>query len=227
MKGFFVTGIGTDIGKTVVASILVEALNGDYWKPIQSGNSEYTDADFVREFTLHHQTIYPEEYLLKEPVSPHFSAYLEEKTIDIQNITLPKSSNSLIVEGAGGVMVPLNEKYLIKDLIIKLQLPVILVSMNYLGSINHTLLSINALTQAGADIAGIIFNGTANPETERYILQYSGLKLLGKIPKADIMSKGFIVQQADAIRGKLLQVLASYPDQTHDDNQLQVDYESF
>ncbi|MFN8238490.1 MAG: dethiobiotin synthase [Chitinophagales bacterium] len=227
MKGFFVTGIGTDIGKTVIAAILVEALKADYWKPVQTGSRDFTDADFIREYTLHHQTIHPEEYLFKEPVSPHLAAALEDKNIDIQNITLPKSSNSLIVEGAGGVLVPLNEKYLIKDLIIKFQLPVILVSMNYLGSINHTLLSINALTQAGVNIAGIIFNGVANPDSERYILNYSGLKLLGKIPKADIMSKGFIVQQAEAIRGKLLEVLATYPDQTHDDTQLQVDYESF
>lgn len=227
MKGFFVTGIGTDVGKTVASAILVEALKADYWKPVQSGNQDFTDADFIREYTIHHQTIHPEEYLFKEPVSPHLAAKYEDKYIDIQNFILPKSNNYLVVEGAGGLMVPLNEKYLIKDLITKLQLPVILVSMNYLGSINHTILTINALRQFNIDIAGIIFNGMANSDSERYVQHYSGVKLLGKIPKADIMSKGFIVQQAEAIRGKLMEVLASYPDQSANDNQLQVDYESF
>jgi dethiobiotin synthetase len=227
MKGFFVTGIGTGIGKTVASAVLVEALKGDYWKPVQSGNQDFTDSDFVREFTIHHQTIHPEEYLLKAPVSPHLAAKLECKYIDIQNFMIPKSNNYLIVEGAGGVMAPLNNKYLIKDLIIKFQLPVILISMNYLGSINHTILTNNALNESGIKKAGIIFNGSANPDNERFILNYTGLKLIGNIPKADIMSKGFIVQQAKAIRGKLMETIASYPDHSDNDNQLQVDYESF
>ena len=128
MSGFFVTGIGTDIGKTVVSAILVEALKADYWKPIQSGNLDYTDTDFIRDYTIQHQTLHNEGYVFTEPVSPHLAAELESKQIDIQYLNLPKSNNYMIVEGAGGLLVPLNSKYLIIDLISKLQFPVILVS---------------------------------------------------------------------------------------------------
>ncbi len=227
MKGFFVTGIGTGIGKTVVSSVLVEALQADYWKPIQSGNLDFTDTDFVKEYTIHHQTIHPEDYLLRIPVSPHLAAKLEDKNIDIQYFKLPKINNHLIVEGAGGLMVPLNDKHLIKDLIINLQLPVIIVSMNYLGSINHTLLTIEALRQYKIPVAGIIFNQESNIESENYILEYTGIRCLGKIPKADIMSKGFIVQQADRIRRNLQEALATATDHTNESDNLQVDYESF
>ncbi|MFN8259903.1 MAG: dethiobiotin synthase [Chitinophagales bacterium] len=226
MNGFFVTGIGTGIGKTLVSAVLVEALKADYWKPVQSGGLDFTDADFIKEYAIHHQTLHPEEYVFSEPVSPHLAAKLDNKNIDIQHFKLPELNNYLIVEGAGGLLVPLSEKYLIKDLIIKLQLPVIVVSMNYLGSINHTLLTIEALKQHKIPIAGIIFNGEANIESENYILNYTGIKLLGKIPKADTMSKGFIVQQADAIRKNLLPFLSEKPLATNPDD-LPIDYESF
>ena len=227
MKGFFVTGIGTDIGKTVVSAILVEALKADYWKPIQAGNLDFTDSDFIKEYTINHQDIHVEEYLFSEPVSPHLAAELDFNTIDTHHIKLPKSNNYFIVEGAGGLMVPLTENYLIKDLIKKIQLPVIVVSMSYLGSINHTLLTIEVLKQNNIPIAGIIFNNEHNLESENYILNYTGIKLLGKIPKADIMSKGFIVQQADQIRKNLLDALEEIPEIANDSKGLQFDYESF
>lgn len=226
MNGFFVTGIGTDIGKTVVSAVLVEALHADYWKPIQSGNLDFTDADFIKEYTIHHENIHSEEYLFSEPVSPHLAAKFDNKIIDFQHIKLPKSNNYIIVEGAGGVLVPLSQEYLIIDLIIKIQLPVILVSMNYLGSINHTLLTIASLKQKNIEIAGIIFNGEQNIETENFILNYTGIKLLGKIPKADTMSKGFIAQQADQIRKNLLPILSELP-QKQSSEDLPIDYESF
>ena len=227
MKGFFVTGIGTGIGKTVVSAILTEALKADYWKPIQCGNTDFTDTDFIKEYAANHGEILSEEYLFPDPVSPHLAAKLDDKIIDTQHIKLPKSNNYLIIEGAGGLMVPLTEKFLIKDLIIKLQLPVIVVSMNYLGSINHTILTIEALKQNNIKIAGIIFNEDHNLESENYILNYTGIKLLGKIPKADTMSKGFIIQQADQIRKNLLDALNTFPEQPTNPNDLQVDYESF
>lgn len=227
MRSFFITGIGTDIGKTVVSAILVEALKADYWKPIQSGNLDFTDTDFIKEFTIHHGKLHTEEYLFTEPVSPHLAAKLENKTINIEYLRLPKLNNYLIVEGAGGLLVPLSQKYLIKDLILKLQLPVIIVSMNYLGSINHTLLTIEALKQYNIPIVGIIFNQDHNIESENYILDYTGIKLLGKIPKTDTMSKGFIVQQADKIRQNLLDVLNEFPEHPTHNNDLQLDYESF
>ncbi len=226
MNGFFVTGIGTDIGKTVVSAVLVEALNADYWKPIQSGNLDFTDADFIKEYTIHHETIHSEEYLFSDPVSPHLAAKLDNKIIDFHYIKLPKSNNYIIVEGAGGLLVPLTNEYLIVDLIIKLQLPVIVVSMNYLGSINHTLLTIASLKQKNIEIAGIIFNGDPNIETENFILNYTGIKLLGKIPKADTMSKGFIAQQADQIRKNLLPLLSELPKKQSSED-LPIDYESF
>ena len=226
MNGFFVTGIGTDIGKTVVSAVLVDALHADYCKPIQSGNLDFTDADFIKEYTIHHENIHSEEYLFSEPVSPHLAAKFDNKIIDFQHIKLPKSNNYIIVEGAGGVLVPLSQEYLIIDLIIKIQLPVILVSMNYLGSINHTLLTIASLKQKNIEIAGIIFNGEPNIETENFILNYTGIKLLGKIPKADTMSKGFIAQQADQIRKNLLPLLSELPKKQSSED-LPIDYESF
>src|SRR5665647_1125702 len=183
MNGFFVTGIGTGIGKTVVSAVITEALNADYWKPIQCGNQDFTDSDFIKEFTIHHQTIHAEEYSFPDPVSPHLASKLNNKLIDIQYIKPGRSNNVLIIEGAGGVMVPISDNLLIKDLIIKLQLPVIVVSMNYLGSINHTLLTIQSLQQQNIQLAGIIFNGEPDIESENYILNYTRIKLLGKIPK--------------------------------------------
>lgn len=226
MSGFFVTGIGTDIGKTLISAMLVEALKADYWKPIQAGNLEYKDSDFVREFTNQHQTIHQEEYLFTEPASPHLAAQLDNKPIEFQYFKLPKTNNYIIVEGAGGLMVPLNEKYLIIDLINNIQLPVILVSMNYLGSINHTLLSIELLKAKNLEIAGIIFNGESNPSTEKYILDYSGIRLLGKVPKTASISKGFIIQHAEQIRKNLLPVLTELP-KPNTSNDLPIDYESF
>jgi dethiobiotin synthetase len=226
MNGFFVTGIGTGIGKTLVSAVLVEALKADYWKPIQSGDLDFTDSDFIREYAMHHQTIHPEEYVFSEPVSPHLAAKLDNKSIDLQYIKIPNQNNYLIVEGAGGLFVPLSDKYLIKDLIKLIQLPVIVVSMNYLGSINHTLLTIEALKQQNIPVAGIIFNGDANIESENYILNYTGITLLGKIPKADILSKGFIAQQAAKLRPKLLSILPELPNPPSS-NDLPIDYESF
>ena len=226
MSGFFVTGIGTGIGKTVSSAIIAEAIHGDYWKPVQSGNLDFTDSDFIKEYTINCPAIHSEEYVFPDPVSPFLAAKLDNKSIDVQHIRLPKTQNHIVVEGAGGLMVPLTENLLIKDLILRLQLPVILVSMNYLGSINHTLLSIEYLKQQNIPLAGIIFNGEPNIETENYILNYSRIRLLGKIPKADIMSKGFIIQQAEQVKKNLLSLLSEQPAPASS-NDLPIDYESF
>ncbi|MEN9447090.1 MAG: hypothetical protein RJA25_380 [Bacteroidota bacterium] len=207
MSKFFITGIDTNIGKTVVSTILAEALKADYWKPIQSGNLKETDSDFVKKYAENVQTVHDETYLLNHPVSPHLAAKIENKYINIKSFTIKNSSNNLIIEGAGGLMVPLSDKSLIKDLIIKLQIPVIVVSKNYLGSINHTLLTIQVLQQFNIPIAGIIFNGDSNKDSEDYILQYSGIRLLGKIPQTDKMSKEFIAEQAKMIYPNLLPLL--------------------
>nr|WP_315424227.1 dethiobiotin synthase [uncultured Pedobacter sp.] len=190
MNKYFVTGIGTGIGKTLVSAILTEKLKADYWKPIQSGDLDTSDSITIDRLISNSQTIiHPESYRLTQPLSPHLSAKLDGVDIDIDKINTPLTDNDLIIEGAGGLMVPLNEDELIIDLIKKLEVEVILVSQNYLGSINHTLLSVNLLKQYEIPIKGIIFNGDENTETERYILQYGKIKKLGSIPSFSNIDK--------------------------------------
>jgi dethiobiotin synthetase len=186
MKSYFITGIGTDVGKTVVSTILTESLEADYWKPIQSGDLDYGDRDRVKALIKNTKTTFhPETYRLNTPASPHYSAEIDGIRIDLNNINIPDTHKNLIIEGAGGIFVPLNEQETVLDLIKKLDIPVILVSRNYLGSINHTMLSINALKQNNIEIAGIIFNGEPNAATEKWILDNSGLKCLANIGLAE------------------------------------------
>ncbi|WP_175635953.1 dethiobiotin synthase [Pedobacter ghigonis] len=183
MAKYFITGIGTGIGKTLVSAIVTEKLKADYWKPIQSGDLDTSDSLTISSLISNTKTvIHPESYRLTQPLSPHLSARLDGIEIDLNQIHIPVTENNLIIEGAGGLMVPLNETELIIDLIKKLNVEVILVSQNYLGSINHTLLSLNLLKLYGIPVKGIIFNGDENAETERYILQYSQAKKLGYVP---------------------------------------------
>jgi dethiobiotin synthetase len=188
MKDIFVTGIGTDIGKTVVSAILTEALQADYWKPVQSGSVELTDSQRVQSLVSNGRSVFhPEAYLLQAPLSPHAAAALENKKIDLANIRLPQTQNRLVVEGAGGLYVPLNDEHLVVDLICHLQLPVVVVSANYLGSINHTLLTLEALRSRNIPVVGLIFNGEPNPATEDYIVQHTGVrKLLSVLPEAEL-----------------------------------------
>lgn len=182
------TGIGTDVGKTIVAAIITEALRADYWKPVQSGNLEFTDTDRVKELITNTQSCFhPEAYRFHLPASPHQSAAEEHVTIDPAKFVLPGTQNHLVIEGAGGLMVPLNQQFLIIDLIAQLGAEVILVSQNYLGSINHTLLSLQSLQQRQIPIKGIIFNGAPTPASEDYITAYSGVTKLGALlPEIEI-----------------------------------------
>lgn len=199
-KPLFVTGIGTGIGKTIVSAVLVEKLKADYWKPIQSGDLDKSDSLSVQNLISNTATkIHPESYRLTQPFSPHKSAAIDGITIDPDTIHLPKTDNVLIVEGAGGLMVPLNNEFLIIDLIKKLNIEVILVSQNYLGSINHTLLSIHALKNYGISIRGIIFNGGEDISSKDFILKNSGLKLLGHIPEYDVIDKKAIIDAGSHI----------------------------
>jgi dethiobiotin synthetase len=179
-NNFFVTGIDTDSGKTLVSAILCEALNADYWKPVQAGLPR--DADTVRRLVTSSKTkIHPETFLLNTPASPHAAAKIDGVKIHVEDFNLPNTSNDLIVEGAGGCLVPLNDQEFVIDLIAKLTLPIILVADLYLGSINHSLLTIEAFQRRQMKIEGIIFNGLSNPESERIILSHSKLKCLLKI----------------------------------------------
>lgn len=194
---FIVAGIGTEIGKTVVSAILVEALKADYWKPVQSGALTDSDTDTVRRLVSNSVSqFHPEAYRLTQPLSPHAAAEQDGITIDPQTITLPKTDNSLVTELAGGLMVPLNDTYLNIDLVQQLNLPVVLVSRNYLGSINHTLLSVEACRSRDIHLLGILFNGPTVPATETFILNYTGLPCLGRIGQGDIVTKEVVSNYA-------------------------------
>ncbi len=188
MSVFIIAGTGTGVGKTLVAAIVTEAFKADYWKPVQAGNLEYTDTDFIREFISNERSVlHAEACRLSQPMSPHAAAEIDGVNISLQELSLPKTENKLVVELAGGLMVPINNKELNIDLLKKWNAPVILVSQNYLGSINHTLLSVAALQTSQVKVAGIIFNGEPNAATENFILQYCKIKYLGRItPEAEI-----------------------------------------
>ncbi len=170
---YFVTAIGTDSGKTLVSAILVKALQADYWKPIQAGLPRDTDTVSALAGSTT-STYHPEAYLLKAPMSPHAAAAQEGIEIDIQHIKLPDTRKHLVIEGAGGVLVPLNKQHFVIDLASHLQAPVILVANLYLGSINHTLLTIQELKRREVPVKGIIFNGPLNKDSMDIILHYSG-----------------------------------------------------
>jgi len=177
---YFVTAIGTDSGKTLVSSVLVEAWKADYWKPVQAGSP--TDTDRVKELTENRYHYYPEAYYLKKPASPHDAAKEEGLEISLENISMPASQREhVIIEGAGGLMVPLNDKETMVDLIHHLQARVILVADLYLGSINHTMLSISKLIEERLPVEGILFNGPENPESESFIERHSPWPCLFKI----------------------------------------------
>jgi dethiobiotin synthase len=180
----FVTGTDTGIGKTVISAILMAGLRGIYWKPIQSGLDEMTDTEWVRDKTgLTDNHFYPEIYRFMLPISPHASAAHDGVKIDLELFTVPEigESEHLIIEGAGGVMVPLNEDHLMTDLIKKLDSPVLLVSPNSLGAINHTLLSLEQLRREGLEVVGVVMNGPKNSINRRAVEHYGGIDVLAEI----------------------------------------------
>lgn len=192
---YFVTAIGTDSGKTVVSAMLVEALRADYWKPIQSGYP--TDTETVQDLVSYPYSVFhTEAYRLQEPASPHQAARKEGVSIRLNNIWLPETKNDLIIEGAGGLMVPLNNNQFMIDLIEKVSDRVILVANLYLGSINHTLLSIDMLKKRNIFVKGIIFNGRPNRDSEEVILGYSGYRRLMHLPPGLAIDKATVKQYA-------------------------------
>ncbi len=206
---YFVTGIGTDVGKTVVSALLCSALNADYWKPVQAGSLEHTDSDFVRSVIPSHLTVHPEAYRLTEPMSPHAAARIDGIEIETGSIQFPNHNRTLIIEGAGGLHVPLNDHQTYIDLLPVWNVPTILVSRNYLGSINHTLMSYEMLSQRGIPIAGIVLNGPENEETERIIESYTGGTILGRIPEVEEVNEAFIRNFSSVWRLNLEQKLST------------------
>ncbi len=196
-----VAGVGTEVGKTVASAVLVEALQADYWKPVQSGYPPDSDTDTVRALVSNSRSqFHPETYRLREPLSPHAAAAIEGITIDPAQLVPPKTDGSLVVELAGGLMVPLTDTYLNIDFIAQLGWPVVLVTRNYLGSINHTLLSVEALRRRSIPILGLIINGPAVAATESVLLGYTGLPCLLRIHDEPILTAGVVKRYAKQVK---------------------------
>lgn len=200
----FITGIGTDVGKTVASSIIVEALEADYWKPIQAGDLDSSDTHKVKSRISNKKSqFHSNAYALNTPASPHYAASIDGVVIDLKNIKEPKTDNHLVIEGAGGILVPLNDSDCVVDLIQK-DYKVIVVSRHYLGSINHTLLTVEGLQSRKISIAGIIFSGDENKATEEIILKKTGIKCIGRIDNEPYFDANVIGYYADKFRDNLL-----------------------
>jgi len=198
MKPIIITGTNTDIGKTIVAAMLTAAFECFYIKPIQSGGEQDNDTERVKQLTgLEDKHFYQEIYSFKAPLSPHRAAELEERRIDENNLQLPVNANSdnlLIVEGAGGVLVPVNRNCLYIDVFKSWQAPVIICASTKLGTINHSLLTVEALKHRAIPILGIIFIGDENLDTEKTILEFSGVKRLGRLPWLNLTDKHSLIE---------------------------------
>lgn len=192
MTALVVTGTDTGIGKTVFSAGLVQALGAQYWKPVQSGLEEETDSQIVAR--LSGVTPLPEGYLLQLPASPHLSAEAEGVEIDPDRLELPKVQGPLVVEGAGGLLVPLNRETLYLDLFARWGAPVILCARTQLGTINHTLLSLKALRDAGCDVVGVAFIGDAEPDVEETIRQFGKVPHLGRLPMMDTLNNEVLAE---------------------------------
>lgn len=198
MNTIFVTGIGTGVGKTLVSAILVEALEADYWKPVQAGLDGVTDSEWIKQNISNTKSvIQPELFKLTMAASPHIAARKDNLSITVNDICkgLPSTNRNLIVEGAGGLLVPFNETEFNTQLIKALNAKLILVSRNYLGSINHSLLTARVCREEGLDMMGWIFNDQYL-DYEREIVKWSGYPSLGSIPHCDRPDKDFVKEQA-------------------------------
>ena len=200
----FITGISTDVGKTICAAIITEALQADYWKPIQAGDLHCGDADKIIQYLSNNKSvIHPNSYALQTPASPHYAAEIDNVVINLSEIIEPKTENHLVIEGAGGIFVPLNSSDCVVDLI-QPDYKTIVVSRHYLGSINHTLLTIEALQNKNIPIAGIVFSGIENLATEAIIISKTNVNVIGRIDEEPYFDKNVIAEYADLFREKLL-----------------------
>lgn len=201
MKQFFVTGISTDVGKTITSAVLVEALQADYWKPVQTGDD--SDSETISNLISNTKTvIHKSSYSLKAPISPHAAAALEGVYIDHNKIHEPKTENHMVIEGAGGVLVPLNDSDTLLDIIMPTY-HVVVVVKHYLGSINHSLLTIKWLLLKGYDVA-ILFNGEPNAASEDIITKITGVPVLGRIGHEDTLTKEVVKKYAEQLRPALM-----------------------
>lgn len=201
-KKYFITGISTEVGKTVAAAIVTESLKADYWKPIQAGELDNSDTHKVKRFISNSKSVFHKNsYALKTPMSPHAAAEIDGIKINLKETKEPKTDNHLVIEGAGGLLVPLNDSDTIFDLI-QSDYKVIVVSRHYLGSINHTLLTVKLLQEKGFDIS-IIFSGDEHPSTESIIKKMTNVNVIGRIDEEPYFDKNVIKEYADKFKEKL------------------------
>ncbi len=202
MNTYFVTGISTDVGKTIASAIITEALEADYWKPIQAGELDNCDTKKVEQLVSNAKSkFHPNAYALKTPMSPHGAATIDGVKIDIKKIKTPKTNNHLVIEGAGGLLVPLNDKDTVFDLIQPKQ-NVIVISRHYLGSINHTLLTISALKEKGVNVS-IIFSGNEHKSTEDIIKKMTQVPIIGRIEEEPYFDKNVVKEYAELFKNNL------------------------
>jgi dethiobiotin synthetase len=202
----FITGIGTDVGKTIASSILVEALEADYWKPIQAGDLDNSDTHKVEKYVSNTTTTFHKNaYALRTPASPHYAAEIDGITIDVKKIIEPTITNHLVIEGAGGILVPINSTDCVIDLI-QPDYKVIVVSRHYLGSINHTLMTIEILKSRKLNVAGIIFSGDENKATESIILEKTNVPMIGRMDNEPYFDQNVIKYYADLFRENLQKI---------------------
>lgn len=202
MRKIFITGISTEVGKTVASAIVTEALQADYWKPIQAGELDNCDTKKVEKLVSNPQSkFHPNSYALQTPMSPHAAAEIDEVLIELTKIEEPNIKNHLVVEGAGGLLVPLNDSETILD-IIQPDYKVIVVSRHYLGSINHTLLTIKLLQEKGFQVS-IIFSGNEHKTTEEIIQKMTNVSVIGRIDEEPYFDTNVIKEYADLFRENL------------------------
>ncbi|CAA0210315.1 ATP-dependent dethiobiotin synthetase BioD [Tenacibaculum maritimum] len=200
---YFITGISTEVGKTIASAIITEALEADYWKPIQAGELDNSDMDKVKRFISNSKsTFHSNSYALKTPMSPHAAAEIDKVTIDVAKITIPSTTNHLVIEGAGGLLVPLNDTETILNLI-QPNYKVIVVSRHYLGSINHTLLTVNLLQQKGFNVA-LLFSGNEHKPTEEIIQKMTQIPIIGRIEEEPYFDKNVVKEYASSFKERLL-----------------------
>ncbi|WCO01484.1 dethiobiotin synthase [Psychroserpens ponticola] len=202
MNTYFITGIGTDVGKTVASAIITEALEADYWKPIQAGELEYCDTKKVQDLVSNSSSkFHKNNVALQTSMSPHAAANIDGISIQLKQIKPPKTKNDLVIEGAGGLLVPINTKNTVLDLI-KPNYKVIVVSRHYLGSINHSLLTLNLLTEKGFDVS-VIFSGNEHKSTEDIIKKMTNIKVIGRIDEEPYFDKNVIKEYSELFKENL------------------------
>ncbi|GAB5398681.1 MAG: dethiobiotin synthase [Aureisphaera sp.] len=197
---YFITGISTDVGKTVISAILTEALEADYWKPVQAGELDRSDLCKIKRWVANTKSVFHDSaYNLNTPMSPHAAAEIDGVGISIADMLRPNTKNTLVIEGAGGLLVPLNDTETVADLILPSD-RVIVVSRHYLGSINHTLTTIECLKARNLTIEGIIFSGAEHPTTEGIIEKLGGVPILGRIDEEPYIDRNVIKEYAEMFR---------------------------